>query len=171
MEHKELMLQIASLQQIIKQQDEQKLKQQLAHDAQLAQHLQLASNLQAKNDKLTNQMNQQKQQIEQLELSLKQAALDMQFYTGSNVNQLQESELEKLQKHCNDLQHKCMNALILKKSSKPSDSHLCLVCMDLPKNIMFKPCNHISVCEPCATKVTECVICRKKITKKEKVYL
>jgi len=46
----------------------------------------------------------------------------------------------------------------------------CILCVDKDKNIKFN-CGHVVTCNECAKKIKECPICRKKITKKEKVYL
>ena len=35
-------------------------------------------------------------------------------------------------------------------AGESTDDALCLVCMCSPKNMIFKPCSHMCVCEPCA---------------------
>jgi tetratricopeptide (TPR) repeat protein len=52
-----------------------------------------------------------------------------------------------------------------------ASSHTCCVCYDKPVSICFSPCRHANTCQDCATRVTQCPICRALITKKETIYL
>lgn len=49
-------------------------------------------------------------------------------------------------------------------------STLCVICLDLQRNILLKPCKHFCLCENCAQSVQQCPVCRKEITMKEIVY-
>lgn len=40
----------------------------------------------------------------------------------------------------------------------------CAICLDSPKNIIIRPCGHFYLCAICAQSVTNCPICRAKIT-------
>jgi len=52
------------------------------------------------------------------------------------------------------------------------DELTCVICYENKKNIMFKDCKHIAVCNICSKKIKDCPICRKKIKKKpEIVYI
>eukprot|EP00298_Acanthocystis_sp_HF-20_P028832 c7679_g1_i1.p1 GENE.c7679_g1_i1~~c7679_g1_i1.p1 ORF type:complete len:103 (+),score=38.39 c7679_g1_i1:23-310(+) len=42
------------------------------------------------------------------------------------------------------------------------DPTLCIVCLDRPKETIFKKCGHMSVCEHCSKKLTKCPICQRK---------
>ena len=45
---------------------------------------------------------------------------------------------------------------------------MCIVCMDAPRSIIFKPCNHLVACESCSKELcsrydSKCPLCRKNI--------
>jgi hypothetical protein len=52
----------------------------------------------------------------------------------------------------------------------------CNVCLDSPKNIICKPCNHLCLCQECSTflakhdQIKTCIICAGKITHIERIY-
>ena len=52
-----------------------------------------------------------------------------------------------------------------------SASKECVVCLSSVKNMLLVPCHHIATCEPCAYKVNKCPLCRRRVQKREKVYL
>ena len=54
-------------------------------------------------------------------------------------------------------------------SSLPSGAD-CVVCMDRPLEMVFVPCGHICVCEPCSSQITRCPICRTRTQMAVKVY-
>lgn len=39
----------------------------------------------------------------------------------------------------------------------------CIVCMDLPKNMLFHPCSHVCACQRDAASMTDCPMCRAPI--------
>lgn len=47
----------------------------------------------------------------------------------------------------------------------------CAICLENPKEIMFKPCGHVALCQECAedNEFTSCFICRKELTDTIKV--
>jgi hypothetical protein len=53
----------------------------------------------------------------------------------------------------------------------------CNLCLDNPKDVICKPCNHLCLCEDCSKSLAErgefknCMICTQKITHVEKIYL
>lgn len=48
----------------------------------------------------------------------------------------------------------------------------CVVCLEREKNTLFLPCKHVNSCNVCATKLTNCPICRELITRKiSNIYL
>lgn len=50
------------------------------------------------------------------------------------------------------------------------NKNLCKICFTHTINVILSPCMHITVCNFCSIKIENCPICRKFITKKEKVY-
>ena len=48
---------------------------------------------------------------------------------------------------------------------------LCTICMNAQKSILFDPCHHMTACENCCDKMTNCPICRESIKKRVSVYL
>ena len=55
-----------------------------------------------------------------------------------------------------------------KKINEIREDNVCIICMELQRNIMFTPCFHLSCCEKCAVDVVkdECPECKKKIEDK-----
>ena len=45
----------------------------------------------------------------------------------------------------------------------------CIICYENEMNILFKPCNHLCVCNNCSSKVDSCPMCRTKIKEKNKI--
>ncbi len=54
----------------------------------------------------------------------------------------------------------------IKIESSDINSTHCIICAENIRNTMFKPCSHSISCTNCATKLTDCPICRVKITEK-----
>ena len=63
--------------------------------------------------------------------------------------------------------------MLLDKNVEKKDSVYCILCMDNNRNVLFKPCNHIVICDKCsgATDLQECIICKAKIDAYEYAYL
>tara|TARA_B100001063_G_scaffold247349_1_gene292991 strand:+ start:13612 stop:14073 length:462 start_codon:yes stop_codon:yes gene_type:complete len=59
------------------------------------------------------------------------------------------------------------------KIENKKDDVLCILCFDSPRNVIFKPCNHILICDNCSSKTNydECFVCRSKIAEYEYAYL
>jgi E3 ubiquitin-protein ligase mind-bomb len=36
----------------------------------------------------------------------------------------------------------------------------CMICSDSKREVLFKPCNHITACEACASRCKKCLICK-----------
>jgi hypothetical protein len=49
-------------------------------------------------------------------------------------------------------------------------STLCVVCLDLQRNVLIKPCKHFCLCAHCAQSVQQCPVCRREIRTKETIY-
>ena len=45
------------------------------------------------------------------------------------------------------------------------------ICLEAEKAVLFEKCKHVVACEACARQISECPLCRKKITRKVKVFL
>ena len=53
---------------------------------------------------------------------------------------------------------------------KEKEAKQCVVCMDRPREIMMRPCNHYCVCEECSGKLSRCPMCNKYFHKAEKIF-
>ena len=88
------------------------------------------------------------------------------------------SMLQEAQKLIYDLSSElhCAKLLTMKEDGCGSNSDtVCCICLDLPREIMFLPCGHLSVCNNCCDKLrdesNQCPICEKTISSGHKVYL
>ena len=63
--------------------------------------------------------------------------------------------------------------LLADKNTEKNDTVYCILCMDNNRNVLFKPCNHIVICDKCsgATDLQECIICKSHIDSYEYAYL
>ena len=90
-----------------------------------------------------------------------------------NINDLNYYELKeldsKLDKLLKGIKNEKLN--ILKKSSFPMSKKSCIACYMNDICIIFKPCNHLCICEKCSEKVNYCPMCRKLILSRIKVKL
>jgi hypothetical protein len=41
----------------------------------------------------------------------------------------------------------------------------CVICMDAPVDVVFKPCGHSGTCAVCSARLTRCCICRDDIVR------
>ncbi|KAL0274237.1 UNVERIFIED_CONTAM: hypothetical protein PYX00_006711 [Menopon gallinae] len=57
------------------------------------------------------------------------------------------------------------------QDSKDNSSALdeCLVCSDVKRDILFKPCGHVACCSVCSTRVKKCLICREPVRGRIKI--
>ncbi len=44
-----------------------------------------------------------------------------------------------------------------------------MICSDKSREIMFKPCNHITSCNECATRCKKCLICKELIQERVRI--
>ena len=53
------------------------------------------------------------------------------------------------------------------------DSAQCAICLTEPRSVLSRPCMHVVMCEACSRRMLRqpCVICRRNVTKIEKVFL
>jgi len=52
-----------------------------------------------------------------------------------------------------------------------NDRFICKICYDKEINVLFEPCNHTAACNVCASKLSQCPVCRTSIRKLTKFYL
>lgn len=57
--------------------------------------------------------------------------------------------------------------------SLPEDNVQCILCFDHQRNVLFRPCNHILICDKCSAKTSfdECIVCKLQIDTYEYAYL
>ncbi len=60
--------------------------------------------------------------------------------------------------------------LLERELEKEVDSKQCVVCLDKPRELMIRPCNHYCVCRNCRRKINKCPMCTRWISSTEKVY-
>lgn len=51
-----------------------------------------------------------------------------------------------------------------------SENDTCIICMELQRDILYLPCNHLACCSKCSESLKNCPVCRKIITNKIKVF-
>ena len=75
--------------------------------------------------------------------------------------------IEKLQHEIKDLKKALHN------SEKEKDVSTCVLCFTHQRNVLFRPCNHLVICDNCSgeTNFTECIICKSVIESYEYAYL
>lgn len=54
--------------------------------------------------------------------------------------------------------------------SQERDKFLCVVCQDLNRDVILKPCNHYCLCYECSKALRECPICKSRVRNTEKIY-
>ena len=94
-------------------------------------------------------------------------------YTKNAISKIrQEAQAEKLK-----LEKELEKRLIQPQNGNKEDlemATLCSVCLDHPREILFRPCNHFCVCKKCRdilkTGNNKCPICMRKISSDLKVY-
>ena len=87
-----------------------------------------------------------------------------------------EKQIKKLEINNECLIHKCNAYETIIKTNKNDinkESVTCILCFQEPRNVLFKPCNHILICDDCSGKSNydECFVCRSKIVELEYAYL
>jgi hypothetical protein len=53
---------------------------------------------------------------------------------------------------------------------REKESKQCVVCLDRPRMMMMRPCNHYCICEECSMNLSRCPICTKRFIRMEKIY-
>lgn len=58
-----------------------------------------------------------------------------------------------------------------KETGTINDELCCVVCMDIKRNMICKPCNHLALCENCSSSISKCPVCMAQVTKMKKIYI
>lgn len=53
---------------------------------------------------------------------------------------------------------------------REKEAKQCVVCLDRPRVVMMRPCNHYCICEECSKHLSRCPICTNHFTRMEKVF-
>ena len=48
---------------------------------------------------------------------------------------------------------------------------VCLFCCAAPRTRLFHPCMHVCACDACASRLTDCPLCKQEIMARWRVYL
>lgn len=58
-------------------------------------------------------------------------------------------------------------------SIKEETTCVCVLCFENQRNVLFRPCNHLLICDTCSGKTSfyECIACKKDIESYEYAYL
>lgn len=56
------------------------------------------------------------------------------------------------------------------KKELEEDLLQCVVCMDQPRKMLIRPCNHFCVCQSCVKQLQKCPICKCYINKSEIIF-
>lgn len=77
---------------------------------------------------------------------------------------------------CSEKQQRKMNAIarylrLLKENRRLKRRQLCRLCGEREVSITLLPCGHFLFCQPCATSMTRCVLCRKEIMADVRTFL
>lgn len=53
------------------------------------------------------------------------------------------------------------------------ESSACILCFEQRRNVLFRPCNHLLICDNCSGKTSfhECIVCKHPIDSYEYAYL
>lgn len=53
------------------------------------------------------------------------------------------------------------------------ESSACILCFEQRRNVLFRPCNHLLICDTCSGKTCfhECIVCKHSIDSYEYAYL
>jgi len=62
---------------------------------------------------------------------------------------------------------------LIELSSRIDEEYKCVICCELVKHVIFKPCLHMACCSVCFEKMEgrECIICKREIEDVIKIYV
>ena len=94
------------------------------------------------------------------------------LYSLHNIKNLDYSELKNLEAKITNLLDNIKKAKAAKLKNSEflfMDKKTCIACMSNEITTLFKPCNHLCVCDSCCDKLHSCPMCRSLIKYKVKV--
>lgn len=142
----------------------------------------LASNRLQKIKELSSLVNELQNQI--IELSDKVSTIivkdldnlpknitESEHYDKIIANLEEENATLKSENNCYYYQNNSLKQMIT--SENIVDSITCVICNDNRRNVLFKPCNHLVICDTCSgtTDIQECIMCKQSIDCFEYAYL
>jgi seryl-tRNA synthetase len=142
----------------------------------------LASNRLQKIKELTTLVNELQNQI--IELSEKVSTMivndinkipknisESEYYDKIIANLEEENSKLKSENNCYYYQNNSLKQMIT--SENIIDSITCVICNDNQRNVLFKPCNHLVICDTCSgkTDIQKCIICNQYIDCFEYAYI
>jgi len=63
------------------------------------------------------------------------------------------------------------NAALESEAEAAKDVKLCVVCLEIEKQVMFKPCGHAACCMTCGSDIEQCPLCRAPVLARDKIFL
>jgi len=85
---------------------------------------------------------------------------------GSYLKVVEKEQKEKVRKSKRKKRRKIKRSFGKKFEQFTDDELVCVVCLDIKRNICFRPCSHIVVCDHCSVDLEKCPICRCSIQEK-----
>jgi Inhibitor of Apoptosis domain/Zinc finger, C3HC4 type (RING finger) len=67
--------------------------------------------------------------------------------------------------------HNSSTQLNQRPITQPNQALLCKICLCNELTTLFKPCNHLIVCDECSPRFNSCPVCRENINEKQRVFL
>jgi hypothetical protein len=118
---------------------------------------------------ISRKVNEQFNYIENTLSNLTENLLQLKKTVSDNYNQkATNSEMLRLK-----LKIQSYKQLINDNSNNINNDVLCILCNDNQRNVLFRPCNHLVICDVCSgqTDFKECIICKQEIHSYEYAYL
>ncbi len=128
--------------------------------------------LQGENEQLVVENTELKSQVSRLQLENEEMNASLCKLMGSTVDSLNMIALQGLKEQLyTTLASVAKREIVIREEEKREKE--CALCMENPRNIMLKPCNHVCMCEECAKKVVKkrCPICNQVYRSAEKLYI
>ena len=96
---------------------------------------------------------------------------ESEHYDKIIANLEEENATLKSENSCYYYQNNSLKQMIT--SENIIDSITCVICNDNRRNVLFKPCNHLVICDTCSgkTDIRECIMCKQYIDCFEYAYI
>lgn len=66
-------------------------------------------------------------------------------------------------------QYNSNQSISFDQKSKLESLDECMICSDNKREVLFKPCNHISACKQCSSRCKKCLICKEQIQERVEI--